>query len=51
MMASAGPYAYNVHLTPDNHASISSVNFLQARCSSWRPNSVKAPKARCLQWN
>jgi len=30
----------------DNHASTLSVNFLQARCSSWRPtNSVKALKA------
>jgi len=31
----------------DNHASTSPLNFLQARCSSWRPtNSIKAPKAR-----
>jgi len=29
-------------LQTDNHASTSSLNFLQARCSSWRPiNSVK----------
>jgi len=30
-------------LHTDNHATTSSLNFLQARCSSWRPsNSVKA---------
>ena len=29
----------------DNHASASSLNFLQAECSFWRPtNSVKAQK-------
>jgi len=33
-------------LQADNHASTSSLNFLQARCSSWCPtNSVKALKA------
>jgi len=33
-------------LQTDNHASISSLKFLQARCSFWRPtNSVKALKA------
>jgi len=30
----------------DNHASTSSLNFLEAGCSSWRPtNSIKALKA------
>jgi len=34
-------------LQTDNHASTSSLNFLRARCSSWRPtNSVKALKAQ-----
>ena len=33
-------------LQTDNHASTSSLNLLQAGCSSWRPtNSVKALKA------
>jgi len=44
-VASAGPYA-NRHLTPDNHANIPPLSFLQARCPSCRPtNSVKALKA------
>jgi len=34
-VASAGPYAYHLHLAPDiYHASTSSLNFLQAICSS-----------------
>jgi len=50
-VASAGPYAGNLHLTPelqtDNYTNTSSLNFLQARCCSWCPtNSVKALKAR-----
>jgi len=44
-VASAGPYA-NLHLTPDNHANIPPLSFLQARCPSCCPtNSVKALKA------
>jgi len=40
-------------LQTDNHASIASLNFLQAGCSSWcHTNSVKALKAstECTQW-
>ena len=46
-VASAAPYANHLNLAPDkNHASISTLNFLQAGCSSWCPtNSVKALKA------
>jgi len=45
---SAGPYANNLHLTPDRQPHYtSSLNFLQAGCPSCRPtNSVKAPKAQ-----
>jgi len=46
--ASAGTYMQTVctSLQTDNHNNTSSVNLLQARCSSWRPtNSVKALKA------
>ena len=40
-----GLYANHMHLTPDI-TSTSSLNILQARCSSWCPtNSVKALKA------
>jgi len=36
-------------LQTDNHTSTSSLNFLQAGCSSWCPtNSVKALKAKLL---
>jgi len=36
-------------LPTGNHASTSSLNFLQAGCSSWRPsNSAKAPKANLM---
>ena len=45
---SAEPYASYLHFTPeDNHASTSSVRFLQAGCPSWHPtnSSVKALKA------
>jgi len=36
----------SISLQTDNHASTSSLNFLQADCSSWRPtNSVDALKA------
>jgi len=36
----------------DNHASTSSINFLQAECSSWHPtNSVKALKVKALKEN
>ena len=51
-VASAGPYANHLHplIQTDNHASTSSLNFLQARCSFWRPsNSVKALKANKSQ--
>jgi len=45
-VASAGPYANNLHLAPDSHINTSSLKFLQAECSSWFPiNSVKALKA------
>ena len=46
-VASAGPYANNLHLAPDRWPHQHLVTqFLQARCSSWRPtNSVKALKA------
>ena len=46
-VASAEPYASYLHIAPqDNHASTSSVRFLQDRCPSWHPtNSVKALKA------
>ena len=48
-VASAGPYANNLHLAPDNHTNISSLNFLQARRCSWGPtNSVKALDSNCL---
>jgi len=46
-VASAGPHANNLHLAPDRqpHQHLIS-QFLQARCSSWRPaNSVKALNA------
>jgi len=47
-VASAGPYAHNLHL----YSNTSSLNFLQARCSSWRPtNSVKALKANIKYGN
>jgi len=43
-LALAGPYANHFTLLQtDNHASTSSVSFLQVGCSSWHPsNSVKA---------
>ena len=45
-VASAGPHALCTLLQTDNHASTSSLYFLQARCSSWHPtNSNKAMKA------
>ena len=44
-VASAGPYANNLHLAADNHTS-TPPQFLQAGCSSWHPtNSVKSLKA------
>jgi len=46
-VASAGPYANNLHLAADTwpHQHLF-VRFLEARCSSWRPaDSVKALKA------
>jgi len=44
-VASAGPYA-NLHLTPDNHANIPPLSFLQAGCPSCHPtNSIKALNA------
>jgi len=47
-VASARPYA-NLQLTPDNHASIPPLNFLQARCPTCHPaNSVKTLKANTL---
>jgi len=50
-VASAGPYANNLHLAPnmllDNHTNTPITQFLQARYSSWRPtNIVKALKKR-----
>jgi len=43
-VASAGLHA-SLHLIQDNHANISPLSFLQARCPSCRPtNSVKALK-------
>jgi len=41
-----------MHLTSaDNHASTSSLSFLQAGCSSWHPtNSIKALKATTDSW-
>jgi len=50
---SAGPCAKHLHLAPDNHASTSSLNFLQAGCFSSCPtNSVKALKANktAMMW-
>jgi len=45
-VASAGPYANNLHLTPHQHLI---TQFLQARWSSRQPiNSVKALKARLI---
>ena len=46
-VASAEPYASYLHFAPeDNHASTSSLRFLQAGCSSWHPtNSIKSLKA------
>jgi len=43
-VASAGPYANNLHLAPDRQPHQHLItHFLQAGCSSWRPtNSVKA---------
>jgi len=39
------------HMQTDNHASTSSLNFLQAKCSSWCPtNSVKALKPTNSMW-
>jgi len=49
-VASAGDVFANLHLAPDNHASIPPLSFLQARCPSCRPtNSVKALKAPALK--
>jgi len=37
-------------LQTDNHINNSSLNFLQAGCTSWRPtNSVKALKDTCVR--
>jgi len=48
-VASAGPYANYLHLAPD-HTSTSSLNFLQAGCSSWcLTNSVKALKTTAVR--
>jgi len=49
-VASAGPYANNVHLAPDRQPhQHPNVQFLQAGCSSWRPTNrvsvIKALKA------
>jgi len=46
-VASAGPYANHLHLLQtDNHASTSSLSFLQAGCPSCCPtNSIKELKA------
>ena len=44
-VASAGPYANNLHLAPDKHTNTLSLNFSQAGCSSCCPiNTVKALK-------
>ena len=47
-MASAGPYANNLHLAPDRKPHQHLINqFLQTGCSSWHPtNSIKALKAQ-----
>jgi len=38
-VASAGSYANNLHLTPDGYPHQHLIGqFLQAACSSWRPN-------------
>jgi len=46
-VASAGPYANNLHLAPDRYPRQHLITqFLQARCCSWRlTNSIKALKA------
>jgi len=46
-VASAGPYVNNLYLDPDRQPHQHFITqFLQARCSSWRPtNSVNALKA------
>jgi len=52
-VASAGPYANNLHLAADRqpHQHLNT-QFLQVGCSSWRPtDSVKALKARHLLCN
>ena len=43
-VASAGPYANNLHLVPDRqpHQHLIS-QFLQAGCSSWRPTNGEMP--------
>jgi len=41
-VALAGPYANHLHFAS---VSTSSLNYLQARCSSWWDNNVKAQKA------
>jgi len=51
-VASAGPYANNLHLAPDRwpHQHLIA-QFLQAICCSWRPtNSIKALKAITIKW-
>ena len=50
-MASAGLYSNNLHLAPDKQPQQHLITqFLQARCSSWRPtNSVKVLKAQALK--
>ena len=48
-VASAAPYVSHLHLTPGRQlCQHLFTQFLQARCSSWRPtNSVKGLKAKC----
>ena len=48
IMPSTGPYANTCTLLQtDNYTNTSSLDYLQAGCSSWRPsNSVKALKAK-----
>jgi len=51
-VASAGPYANNLHLAPDRQPHQHLITqFLQAGCSSWRPaNSIKALKTLIMAY-
>jgi len=49
-VASAGPYAICIctSLQIDNHTNTSSLNFLQAGCSSWHPNNSVSALIDCF---